>query len=54
MAEIAVLCMDIPSNVRSSGASKCMAEVSQVGKWVRCMGEVGEAGQGQQGDQILR
>jgi hypothetical protein len=50
MAEIAVLCTNTPNNGRGSGASKCMAEVSQVGKWVRYMRELAEAGQGQEGD----
>ena len=50
MAEIAVLCTDIWNRGRGSGTFKRMAEVSQVGKWARYMTEIGEEGQGQQGD----
>ena len=50
MAEITVLFTETLNNGRDSGASKCMAEVSQVGKWVRYMREVGKADQGKQGD----
>lgn len=48
MVEITVLSMNTLSNGRGTGASNLMAEVSQVGKWVRYVKEVGRAGQGKQ------
>jgi hypothetical protein len=39
------LCTDTSNSGRGSGASKCMAKLSQVEKWVRCMRGVGEVGQ---------
>jgi hypothetical protein len=42
------------SNSRGTGASNFKAEVSQVGKWVRYVKEVGRAGQGKQKGQLIR